>query len=719
MRAEPLEPQELKGRTEKLSEPGGCWSWSRSKRRSGPRRRSSGGNGSWTSFARALGATRERPSLPPLYDRRAGRNRQDDARPRAPRRGRRLGHRSRSGLPLLRRGDHLPRPDRDREEARRRGARSPDCRADRGSRRSRARRQPDPSHDRPLERVAAGPRRPSGLVRRLFEAVARDRALSRGRGGRPLGGADARRPARVPGLVLRGGADLHSLPCAPRAPRSRTRPGRRRIETARSVVLEEPPSGQHGSSSIPSPRGASCGCDAERIVETAEGNPSSWSSLWPPRPSAARANYRRASRPSWPPASRAWKPASGRCSSAPRSRAATSSGARSQRFSPRATAPVLGHHLMALIRRQLIQPDPSAFAGEDAFRFSHVLIQEAAYNGLPKELCAELHERLADRLALTQEGEDEIVGYHLEQAYRCRHRLGLLATTSGRLRRRQRPGSRRPHRKTLLRGDSAAAAGLLERAASLLSREDPSRLDLLPALGAALFEAGQLADADRVLGRGNRALDGRAPHGTRAGRAAVRAAADGHRRDRRRGASRRRRPSRCSRERGDDFGQIRAWSLKAFSAWIVGQAAKADEARRRGAEHARRAGETRELFEILDWRASAAVIGPTPVDEAIERCLEIREQVRSSPVAMAETLHPLAVLRAMRGEFEAARTLIREGNAIIEELGRISSRGSPTTRHSSRCWRGSPKSRRNDCDVPTSDSKRWARDAACERPPPG
>src|SRR5207244_8053244 len=92
-------------------------------------------------------------------------------------------------------------------------------------------------------------------------------------------------------------------------------------------------------------------------------------------------------------------------------------------------------------------------------------------------------------------------------------------------------------------------------------------------------------------------------------------------------------------------------------------------------EHARRAGETRELFEILDWRASAAVVGPTPVDEAIERCLDIREQVRSSPVAMAETLHPLAVLRAMRGEFEAARTLIREGNAIIEEVGRIYSEG--------------------------------------------
>src|SRR5262249_37448699 len=76
-------------------------------------------------------------------------------------------------------------------------------------------------------------------------------------------------------------------------------------------------------------------------------------------------------------------------------------------------------------------------------------------------------------------------------------------------------------------------------------------------------------------------------------------------------------------------------------------------------------------FEILDWRASGAVVGPTPVDEAIELCVEIRDQVRGSPVAVAETLYPLAALYAMRGEFDSARALIRDGNAILEELGGI------------------------------------------------
>ena len=85
------------------------------------------------------------------------------------------------------------------------------------------------------------------------------------------------------------------------------------------------------------------------------------------------------------------------------------------------------------------------------------------------------------------------------------------------------------------------------------------------------------------------------------------------------------------------------------------------------------AGDERELFEVLGWRASAAVFGPTPVAVAIRRCEEIREQVRDSPVAVALTLDPLGLLHAMTGDFELARRLIREGHAILDELGRLES----------------------------------------------
>ncbi|HWL34536.1 MAG TPA: AAA family ATPase, partial [Gaiellaceae bacterium] len=51
--------------------------------------------------------------------------------------------------------------------------------------------------------------------------------------------------------------------------------------------------------------------------------------------------------------------------------------------------------LQALVRKGLIKPDVRTFAGEDGFRFGHILIRDAAYDSMPKRLRAELHERFA------------------------------------------------------------------------------------------------------------------------------------------------------------------------------------------------------------------------------------------------------------------------------------------------------------------------------------
>ena len=55
----------------------------------------------------------------------------------------------------------------------------------------------------------------------------------------------------------------------------------------------------------------------------------------------------------------------------------------------------VGACLLSLVRKELVQPHTSAFAGEDAFRFRHVLIREAAYDSIPKQLRAQLHDRFA------------------------------------------------------------------------------------------------------------------------------------------------------------------------------------------------------------------------------------------------------------------------------------------------------------------------------------
>ena len=102
-------------------------------------------------------------------------------------------------------------------------------------------------------------------------------------------------------------------------------------------------------------------------------------------------------------------------------------------------------NLAALVRKELIRPDRPQFAGEDGFRFRHLLIRDAAYEALPKATRAELHERLASWLE--QHGSelvelDEIVGYHLEQACRYRDELG-----TARRRRAGRGGTAAPDRR--------------------------------------------------------------------------------------------------------------------------------------------------------------------------------------------------------------------------------------------------------------------------------
>ena len=171
-------------------------------------------------------------------------------------------------------------------------------------------------------------------------------------------------------------------------------------------------------------------------------------------------------------------------------------------------------------------------------------------------------------------------------------------------------------------------------------------------------------------------------------------------------------------EHADDFGQSRAWCLRAAIDWLQGQAARADDAWARAAVHARRADEQWQLFWILAWRASAAVYGPTPVRDATERCVAIREQVHTSAVAVAVTLHPLAVLHAMLAEFDSARSLIRQGNQILEEVGGTVMQSAPA--HHEARWRCSPavpRSPRSDYASATTSSRRWVR-TRCTQPPP-
>ena len=53
---------------------------------------------------------------------------------------------------------------------------------------------------------------------------------------------------------------------------------------------------------------------------------------------------------------------------------------------------------MGLVQRELVRAERSTLPGQEMYRFRHLLIRDAAYEGMPKELRAELHERFADWL---------------------------------------------------------------------------------------------------------------------------------------------------------------------------------------------------------------------------------------------------------------------------------------------------------------------------------
>jgi class 3 adenylate cyclase/tetratricopeptide (TPR) repeat protein len=172
--------------------------------------------------------------------------------------------------------------------------------------------------------------------------------------------------------------------------------------------------------------------------------------------------------------------------------------------------------LMALVHKDLVRPDRAVLPGEDAFRFRHLLIRDAAYQALAKADRAELHERFARWLEERGAGLvelDEITGYHLEQAYGYRCELGPAADRAWRLAADAAAHLDAAGRRALDRGDTGAAVMLLERAEALLPPREVN-LPLQESLIRGLGESGRLDDA---IARADRIADECAAAGDRLG----------------------------------------------------------------------------------------------------------------------------------------------------------------------------------------------------------
>ncbi|MGH2764348.1 MAG: ATP-binding protein, partial [Actinomycetota bacterium] len=343
-------------------------------------------------------------------------------------------------------------------------------------------------------------------------------------------------------------------------------------------------------------------------------------------------------------------------------------------LSPASERGGVGGHLQSLVRRELVRPDRSRFAGEDAFRFSHILIRDAAYGGTTKELRAELHERFADwleRRAADRLTEfEEIVGYHLEQAHRFLGELGEEGEHARDLARRAAARLASAGERALARSDIPAAIALLSRAAELFEPNEPRRIELLVDLAQALAESGEEEQARAVLrdaaARAEEQGDDRLAAHVRVGALDAWSGAERSSEDDRQEA---RRAIEVFLPHGDDRGLARAWGLIAWAEWRDRRAAEVERASERALEHARRAGSPRDVAASVYLLGPALAHVPRPMEEAARRVEELIEEERGNRTVEAYLSHALAHLRGWEGRFDEARRHAARYRSILLDSG--------------------------------------------------
>ncbi len=331
-----------------------------------------------------------------------------------------------------------------------------------------------------------------------------------------------------------------------------------------------------------------------------------------------------------------------------------------------------------LARKQLFRADQAALPGQEAYRFRHILIREAAYERVAKEIRARWHEAFADWLeALAGErvGEyEELLGHHLAEAARYRLEIGEVGEDTRVLARRAATLYRRVADRAAAQADFPLSSRLLGRVAALLPADDPARAIAIADCAGWLLNAGQM-DAAAAL--------------SAASVAAAEASGD-----------------RAARLVCRSFRQMVEFSMSA----TVGpgdEHAAIDDARA-GAEElegADRLGEAARLWYLTAIWEGNSLLRCAHAREAADRTLDLGRQVRSpwleafgavssvmfllrgsgripdllrtgeraastfGRTVRADYLADTAALRAQRGEVDAALAAIDDLVAIAQELG--------------------------------------------------
>jgi class 3 adenylate cyclase/tetratricopeptide (TPR) repeat protein len=333
--------------------------------------------------------------------------------------------------------------------------------------------------------------------------------------------------------------------------------------------------------------------------------------------------------------------------------------------------------LMGLVRKELIHPQRTTLPGEDAFRFRHLLIRDAAYDAIAKARRAEMHERVAEWLERTA-GEavveqEEIVGYHLEQACLYRRQLAPSDERSEALGRRAATRLAMAGHRASGRGDFPAAANLLHRALSIGGQDDAERAATLYHLGVALDEVGDihetLAAFDEAMRlsskRGDRSLAWLA----RIWRSEVKANADPHSTSTQDCRDELEEAIRGFEGLGDEAGLATAWAKLAFLEFTPCRYDHATRAARRAVEHARLSGDDRLFTDAVRYLLFSLMYGSATAEEGRRTLDALTGDLSRTRSLDATGLAVRGWFQAIEGSFDDARRLTGRAIEISESLG--------------------------------------------------
>ncbi|MEA2446641.1 MAG: hypothetical protein QOK47_278 [Actinomycetota bacterium] len=119
---------------------------------------------------------------------------------------------------------------------------------------------------------------------------------------------------------------------------------------------------------------------------------------------------------------------------------------------------------------------------------------------------------------------------------------------------------------------------------------------------------------------------------------------------------------------GDERSLGRAAYLRANVYWDSFRLAAAESALGEALDHARKSESHHDAQRALESLTAVFLLGPHPVDDAIERCKEILVE-SDEPLSRSKCLLRLGTLYAMKEDFDTARAHVEEGRSILLDLG--------------------------------------------------